>query len=81
VSIDIPTERLKELVEDPTELQREVILAMYQARELTSGKARTLLGLSVSQWDGLRKERQLRGAYDVADLEQDVATLKRLGLW
>ena len=81
MSIDIPTDTLKELVQHPDQLQREVILAMYQSRELTSGKARELLGLSISEWDGLRKLRQLRGAYDTAALESDVATLKKLGLW
>lgn len=81
MSIDIPTETLRKLVQHPRDLQREVILAMYEAREITSGKARELLGLTVSQWDGLRKERQLRGAYDVASLEKDVTTLKELGLW
>ncbi len=81
MSIDIPTETLRELVQNPQDLQREVIIAMYQAGELMSGKARQLLGLTVFEWDGLRKERQLRGAYDVADLEKDVETLKKLGLW
>ena len=81
MSIDIPTETLRELVRHPGDLQREVILAMYQAREITSGKARELLGLTVGDWDGLRKERGLRGAYGVDDLEKDVATLKNLGLW
>jgi len=81
MSIDIPTDTLRELVKHPDDLQREVIIAMYQAREMTGGKARELLGLSVFQWDELRKERGLRGAYDVADLEKDVATLKKLGLW
>ena len=80
MNIEIPTETLRELIERPDELKREVILAMYQARELTGGKARELLGLTVGEWDGLRKQRRLRGAYDVADLEKDMATLKELGL-
>ncbi len=52
MSIDIPTDTLRELVKHPDELQREVIIAMYQAGELMSGKARELLGLTVFQWDG-----------------------------
>ena len=81
MSIDIPAATLRELVQHPDELQREIIIAMYQAKELTGGKAREMLGLTVFEWDGLRKERGLRGAYDVAELEKDVATLKKLGLW
>ena len=81
MSIDIPTETLRQLVQHPLDLQREVIVAMYQAGEIMSGKARELLGMSVFEWDGLRKDRGLRGAYDVEDLESDVTTLKELGLW
>jgi predicted HTH domain antitoxin len=81
MSIDIPTETLRELVNHPTDLQREVIIAMYQAGELTGGKARELLGLTVFEWDSVRKERGLRSAYEIEDLNQDVATLKELGLW
>jgi predicted HTH domain antitoxin len=79
--IDIPTEALLELVKHPRDLQLEIVIAMYQVEEIMSGKARELLGLSVFEWNGLRKERGLRGAYDVGDLEKDVATLKELGLW
>jgi predicted HTH domain antitoxin len=81
MSIDIPTETLRKLVQHPRDLQREVILGMYQAGEIMSGKAREFLGLTISEWDGLRKQCRLRGAYDVAALEKDVATLKELGLW
>jgi len=79
MSIDIPTQKLRELVQHPDELQREIIIAMYQANELTGGKAREMLGLSVSQWDALRKERGLRGAYGETELQQDMATFKKLG--
>ena len=81
MSIDIPTATLRELVQHPDELQREIIIAMYQAEELTGGKAREMLGLSVCDWDRLCSERNLRGAYDVEDLEKDIATLQKLGRW
>ena len=79
MSIDIPIETLRELVQHPNELQREIIIAMYEAAELTGGKAREMLGLSVNDWDGLRKERGLRGAYGEKAFAQDVATFKKLG--
>ncbi len=47
MSIDIPTETLRELVQHPDELQREIVLAMYQSEEFTGGKAREMLGLTV----------------------------------
>lgn len=81
MSIDIPTATLRELVRHPDELQREIIIAMYQAKELTGGKAREMLGLDVCRWDRLCAERNLRGAYDVEDLEKDIETLKSLGRW
>ena len=81
MSIDIPTATLRELVQHPDELQREIIIAMYQAEELAGGKAREMLGLGVCDWDRLCSERNLRGAYDAKDLEQDVETLKSLGRW
>lgn len=79
MSIDIPTATLRELVQHPDELQREIILAMYEARELTGGKAREMLGLTVFAWDGLRKERGLRGAYGETEFAQDVDSFKKLG--
>lgn len=54
---------------------------MYEANELTGGKAREMLGLTVCEWDGLRKERNLRGVYGIEDLEGDIETLKKLGRW
>ena len=79
MSIDIPTATLRELVRHPDELQREIVIAMYQAKELTGGKARELLGMTVSQWDGVRKERGLRGAYGQTEFDQDMASFKKLG--
>ncbi|MEA3211966.1 MAG: hypothetical protein QOE70_5023 [Chthoniobacter sp.] len=79
MSIDIPTDTLRELVRHPDDFQREVILAMYEANEITSGKACEILGLDVQAWDMLRRARRLRGAYGVEDLESDVRTLKELG--
>ncbi len=79
MSIDIPTEKLRDLVLRPNDLQREIIIAMYQAEELTSGKAREMLGMSVTEWDQLRAERGLRGAYGEAEFEQDMDAFRKLG--
>ena len=81
MSIDIPTATLRDLVQHPDELQREIIIAMYQAEELAGGKAREMLKMSVRAWHELLQTRGLRPPYDVQDLRDDVRTLKEMGRW
>ena len=54
---------------------------MYQAEELSGGKAREMLKMSVRAWHELLQTRGLRPPYDVQDLRDDVRTLKEMGRW
>ena len=78
-TLEIPQGVLDAAQMNTHELRRELALALYAQRRLSLGKARELAGLSLwefRQWLGLRR---IEAHYDVADLQDDIATLRELG--
>lgn len=80
MSIFIPEEILKaaELSED--ELKVELALILYKKNKISGGQVRAWLGLTVLEFQHELAKRDLCLNYDFEELNQDVQTLKILGL-
>ena len=52
---------------------------LYSQGRLSIGKARELADMSLWEFRQLLASRRISPHYDVADLEDDVATLKQMG--
>jgi predicted HTH domain antitoxin len=77
--IVIPDEILHAAHMTETEMARALAVAVFQQEKLTLGQAARLAGMS--QWDfrGLLVGQDVPQHYNVADFEEDVATLRELG--
>ena len=62
------------------DLRVELAIHLYREGRLSIGKARELAGMSLWEFRQLLATRKISPHYDVEDLEEDVATLRRLGL-
>ena len=61
------------------ELRVELAVYLYAGRRLSIGKARELAEMTLWEFRQLLASRRISPHYDVADLDEDVATLKELG--
>jgi predicted HTH domain antitoxin len=61
------------------QLQVEIAVHLYAQGRLSIGKARELAGLSLWEFRQLLASRRIAPHYDLADLEEDVETLRSLG--
>jgi predicted HTH domain antitoxin len=79
VAIVIPDEILHAAHMTEIEMARALAVALFQQGKLTLGQAARLAGMS--QWDfrGLLAGQNIPLHYDVAEFEEDVATLRELG--
>jgi predicted HTH domain antitoxin len=80
MSIVIPEEILKAADTNEEELTIELAFLLYKQNKISSGKVRDWLGLTVLEFQHELAERGLSINYDVEELNQDVETLKSLGL-
>ncbi|HHY94933.1 MAG TPA: UPF0175 family protein [Firmicutes bacterium] len=64
----------------PDELRRELAIHLFQEGKLSLGKARELVGMSVWVFQQLPGGRGIPVHYGVKEYEEDIATLKELGL-
>jgi len=79
VAIEIPQEVLHAARMTPEEMKRELAVLLFQQGKLSFGKARELAGMTVWAFQQLLGSRGITVHYDVADYEEDLATLKALG--
>jgi len=79
VSIEIPQEVLHAARMTPEEMKRELAVLLFQQGKLSFGKAREMAGMTVRAFQQLLGSRGITVHYDVADYEEDLATLKALG--
>jgi len=79
VSIEIPREILQITRLTPEELRRELAIYLFQQGKLSFGKAREMVGMTVWAFQQLLASRGIPVHYDVADYQEDVATLRKLG--
>jgi predicted HTH domain antitoxin len=61
------------------ELKKEMAVFLYAQGRISLGKARELAEMSLWEFRQLLAFRRVSPHYDVADLEEDVATLRELG--
>jgi predicted HTH domain antitoxin len=79
VAIEIPQEVLHAARMTPEEMKRELAVLLFQQGKLSFGKAREMAGMTVWALQQLLGSRGITVHYDVADYEEDLATLKALG--
>ena len=64
----------------PAELKLELALTLFQQDKLSFGKARELAGLSVVQFQRELGRRKISPHYGVREFEEDLVTLKGMGM-
>ena len=79
VAIEIPREILHAARMTPEEMKQELAIALFQLGKLSFGKARELTGMTVWAFQQLLGSRGIAVHYEMADYEEDLATLKALG--
>ena len=62
------------------ELKLELALTLFQQDKLSFGKARELAGMSVIEFQREMGKRKISPHYGVREFEEDMATLKSMGL-
>jgi predicted HTH domain antitoxin len=61
------------------EVKLELAVTLYSQGRLSIGKARELAGMSLWEFRQVLAARDISPHYDVADLDEDMATLRNLG--
>jgi len=79
VCLEIPREVLHSTRMTVDELRQELALHLSQQGKLSFGKAREMAGLSAWTFQQLLGSLGIAVHYDVADYEEDLATLGELG--
>ena len=78
-TLEIPQEILDSARLTADELKIELAVALYSQGRLSIGKARELAGISLWEFRQLLASRCIAPHYDLADFEEDIATLRELG--
>ena len=78
--LEIPQDVLDSARLTTTGAKIELAVHLYAQKRLSIGKARELAGMSLWEFRQLLASRRISPHYDAADLEQDVATLRVVGL-
>jgi predicted HTH domain antitoxin len=61
------------------ELSVEIAVMLFQQEKLTLGQASKLAGMNQFRFQNLLAGRDIGPHYDVADFQEDIETLKKLG--
>lgn len=77
--LEVPQDILDSARLTMPELKVEMAVYLYAQGRLSIGKARELAGMSLWEFRQLLASRRIAPHYDVADLDEDVATLRELG--
>jgi predicted HTH domain antitoxin len=77
--LDIPQDVLDSARISIAELKIEIAIYLYSQDRLSIGKARELAGMSLWEFRQLLASRRIPPHYDKTDLDEDIATLKKLG--
>ena len=78
-TLHIPQEILDSARLTLDDLRLELAVHLYREGRLSIGKARELAGMSLWGFRQILAARKIPPHYDVEGLEEDVATLRRLG--
>ena len=77
--LTVPDEVLDSARITEDELRQEVAVLLFQRHKLTLAQASHFAGMSRLQFQHLLASRQIPVHYDVAELEEDLRTLKGTG--
>ena len=78
VCVEIPREVLHSTRMTVDDLCRELALHLFEQGKLSFGKARETAGMSAWAFQQLLGSRDIAVHYDLADYEEDLATLRDL---
>ncbi len=79
MGVVIPDEVLRAADMSAEELRREVAIVLFQQERLSLGQASDLAELDRLSFQRLLAGRDIPIHYDVAELEADIETLRKLG--
>lgn len=74
----IPPDLLQATRMTAEEIKIELALHLFEREKLSFGKARELAGLDIWQFMQLLGSRNISIHYDVAEYEEDLATLRKM---
>ncbi len=77
----VPAKILRASGLSPQELLIELAVHLFAEGLISLGVAKTLAGLPMANFMRVLGKRGIAMHYDVEDLEEDIRTLKALGLW
>ena len=77
--LDVPQDILDSARLTVSELKMEIAVFLYAQRRLSIGKARELAEMSLWEFRHLLASRRISPHYDVAELNEDMATLREMG--
>jgi len=80
MSITIPDELLTKAKLTEADALKELILTLFAQHRLTTGQACRALAMDRISFQHLLAERKIPMHYDVKEFEQDMQTLRELGL-
>ena len=77
--LEIPRDVLDSARLTLPELKVELAVHLYAQGRLSVGKARELADMTLWEFRQLLASRRISPHYDVADLDEDIATLREMG--
>ncbi len=77
--LEIPRDVLDSARLTTSELKVEIAIHLYAQGRLSIGKARELAGMTLWEFRQLLASRRIPPHYDVADLDEDITTLREMG--
>ena len=80
INISIPRDILESARMTADQAKVELAIALYTLGRLSIGKARELAGMSLWDFRQLLAVRKIEPHFNEDDLDQDVDTLKQMGL-
>lgn len=78
-TLEIPQDILDSARLTADEVKVELAVSLYSQGRLSIGKARELAGMSLWEFRQLLASRRVAPHYDVAELDEDMETLRKLG--
>jgi len=78
MSLVIPDEVLTASHFSEAELLREIVLMLFNEKRITIGKASSLLGMHLIEFQQLISSRNICIHYEIEDLDADIRTLSEL---
>lgn len=79
MSVVIPDDILQAAGMSEVELKREIAIMLFQQDKISIGKARSLAGMSLIEFQHEIARRGICIHYDVEDFQEDLETLKEMG--